>query len=131
VTGRSTVTVADLSTQGQWQRFDAPPDLEPGYRAVTGLTGDAPPRGLASVVGRLAYTRGRDMPPGGVLRELSLRTLGPPPADGSYDVRVAANVLGERAGRKRVRVVVSLRRAADGGDVADAGYLLDWPAGAP
>lgn len=130
MTGRSILTVADLSTQGQWQRFYAPPDLEPEYRAVTGLTGNAPPHGLASVVGRLAYTRGRDMPPGGVLRELTLRTVGLPPGDGAYDVRVGADLLGERAGRKRVKVVVSLRRAGDGGNVADAGYLLDWPADA-
>lgn len=119
--------IEDLDSGGRWLPFQAPIGLEPAYRRATGWQGAEPPRGLAAVVGRLAYSAGRPMPPGGVLVEMSLLHRGPVPANGSYQVRVDHEVLGERAGRRRVRVVTSLRRA-DGAPVADAAFLLDWPA---
>ena len=68
--------IEDLDTAGQWLHFDVGPHLERSYRQATGWSG-AEALGLAAVVGRLAYTRGRTMPPGGVLREIALTTLGP------------------------------------------------------
>jgi hypothetical protein len=121
-----TLRLEDLDTFGDWVAFESPAGLERAYRDATGWEGPEAPRGLASVVGRLAYTAGRSMPPGGVLVEMTLRDLGALPEDGRYDVRLSHEVLGERAGRRRVRVAVNLRRA-DGAPVADAGYLLDWP----
>jgi len=70
--------IEDLDTAGQWLHFDVGPHLERSYRQATGWSG-AEALGLAAVVGRLAYTRGRTMPPGGVLREIALTTLGPAP----------------------------------------------------
>lgn len=119
--------VEDLDTAGRWLPCETPPGLEVAYREATGWQGQDPPRGLAAVVGRLAYTAGRPMPPGGVLVEMSLANQGPLPQDGRYEVRVAHEVLGERDGRRRVRVTTSLRRP-DGQPVAEAGFLLDWPA---
>lgn len=117
----------DVDSGGQWRPFTAPPALERDYRAVTGWSRAEVPRGLAAAVGRLAYTAGRPMPPGGVLLEMSLRSHGPLPEDGRYEVRTASELVGERDGRRRVRVTASLRRP-DGAPVADAGFLLDWPA---
>lgn len=119
--------VEDIDTAGQWVPFEAPAGLERTYREATGWSAERPPRGLAAVVGRLAYTAGRQMPPGGVLVEMSLRNRGDLPADGRYEVRLSHEVLGERAGRRRVRITAALRRV-DGTAVADAGFLLDWPA---
>lgn len=120
--------IEDLDSGG-WQPFTAPDDLEPAYRACTGWAGAETPRGLAAVVGRLAYTAGRPMPPGGVLLEMTQRDRGRLPDDGRYVVRVSSEVLGERAGRRRVRITTEL--ALPGGDpVADVTFLLDWPAAA-
>lgn len=116
----------DLDSGG-WRPFTAPPELEVDYRAVTGWSGAEIPQGLAAVVGRLAYTAGRPMPPGGVLVEMSLHSQGPLPRDGRYEVRTGHDVIGERKGRRRVRVTASLRRP-DGMPVAETGFLLDWPA---
>jgi hypothetical protein len=121
-----TLRLEDLDTADGWVTFHAPEDLERAYREATGWTGSQAPRGLASVIGRLAYTAGRPMPPGGILVEMRLLTRGGLPVDGIYEVRIGHQVLGERAGRRRVWVVVELRRT-DGAPVADAGYLLDWP----
>jgi hypothetical protein len=122
--------LADLDTDGRWGEVAAGPDLEQRYRAVTGWRGATAPVGLASVIGRLAYTRGRPMPPGGVLREIGQRTVGTPPADGRWQARVAHTVLGERSGRRRVAVTTDLRCTATGRDVATVRFVLDWPAGA-
>lgn len=121
--------VDDLDTGGRWLPYQVPDRLEAAYRAATGWAGPTPPRGMVAVVARLAYTAGRPMPPGGVLVEMSLRNLGPVPSDGRYGVRLDHEVLGERQGRRRVRVNTSLRTPA-GADVAEAGFLLDWPAAA-
>jgi hypothetical protein len=126
----ATLRVADLDTRGEWIGVDVGADLVQAYRAVTGWYGQAPPAGLASVVGRLAYTNGQVMPSGGVLREISQMTYGPVPADGRWQARVSCAVLGERSGRRRVAVVTDLRDAA-GESVASVRFLLDWPAGAP
>lgn len=115
----------DLDSGGWWA-FTAPARLEPDYRAVTGWSGDEVPQGLAAVIGRLAYTAGRPMPPGGVLVEMSLHPQGPLPRDGRYEVRTSYDVLGERKGRTRVLVTASLRRP-DGTPVAKTGFVLDWP----
>lgn len=112
---------------GGWRAFTAPPELERDYRAVTGWSRAEVPQGIAAVVGRLAYTAGRPMPPGGVLVEMSLHHQGTLPRDGRYEIRTVYDVLGERKGRRRVRVTASLRRV-DGNPVAEAGFLLDWPA---
>jgi hypothetical protein len=122
--------VADLDTRGEWIGVDVGSDLARAYRAVTGWSGEDVPAGLASVVGRLAYTSGRVMPPGGVLREISQVTYGPVPADGRWQARVSSAVLGERSGRRRVAVVTDLRDTG-GANVASVRFLLDWPAGAP
>ena len=122
--------IADLDTRGEWVGIDVSPDLERAYRQVTGWSGEAPPAGLASVVSRLAYTGGRVMPPGGVLREISQVTYGDVPADGRWQARVSSAVLGEGSGRRRVAVVTDLRDAG-GADVASVRFLLDWPTGAP
>jgi hypothetical protein len=121
--------VADLDTHGEWIDVDVGADLALAYRAVTGWSGEQPPSGLASVVGRLAYTNGRVMPPGGVLREISQTTYRPVPADNRWQARVSSTVLGERSGCRRVAVVTDL---CDGGgsSVASVRFLLDWPAGA-
>lgn len=124
----ATLRIADLDTGGAWLDLDVGTELERAYRDVTGWHGDAVPPGLASVVARLAYTRGRVMPPGGVLRELSQTTRGTPPRDGRWQARVSSTVLGRRPGRRRVQVVTDLRRA-DGADVASVRFLLDWPEG--
>lgn len=121
--------VADLDTHGEWVPLDVGPALLPAYCAVTGWSGDETPAGLASVVGRLAYTRGRPMPPGGVLREISQTTRGKVPADGRWQARIESTVVGERAGRRRVAIVTDLRDA-DATPVASVQFLLDWPAGA-
>lgn len=121
-----TLRLEDLDTAGGWVTFRAPERLERAYRAATGWTGSEAPRGLASVVGRLAYTAGRPMPPGGILVEMRLQSRGEPPADGTYEARIGHRVLGERDGRRRVWVAVELRRP-DGARVADVAYLLDWP----
>jgi hypothetical protein len=121
--------VADLGTGGNWIDIDVNANLEEAYRAVTGWLGPEIPIGLASVVGRLAYTRGRIMPPGGVLREISQTTYSPLPADGPWQARVCSAVLGERTGRRLVEITTDLRR--DGAPVASVRFLLDWPVGAP
>lgn len=121
----ATLRIEHLDTEG-WRPYQAPRDLEAAYRASTGWTGADRPRGLAAVVARLAYTAGRSMPPGGVLVEMTQRDLGPLPADGEYAVQVSSEILGERAGRRRVRVATSLR-GAGGVPVADVDFLLDWP----
>lgn len=138
--------IADLDTHGSWVDVAVPDTVERDYRAVTGFSGRQPPAGLASVVARLAYTRGRPMPPGGVLREISQRSAGPPPADGRWQARISSALLGERSGRRRVAVIVALRGAPGGAPsraasaatgpadahalVASVRFLLDWPAGA-
>jgi hypothetical protein len=118
--------IEDLDTGG-WRSFQAPADLEAAYRASTGWRRAERPRGLAAVVARLAYTAGRPMPPGGVLVEMTQRDLGQLPADGRYVVQVTSALLGERAGRRRVRVTTALR-TPEGAAVADVTFLLDWPA---
>jgi hypothetical protein len=121
--------VADLDSHGEWLPVAVGPELEQAYREVTGWRQVEPPCGLAAVVARRAYTRGRPMPPGGVLRETSQTNLGPPPAHGRYQVRVSADIAGERSGRRRVNVGADVR-TADGEPVARVGFVLDWPAGA-
>ncbi|MEV0069176.1 MULTISPECIES: hypothetical protein [unclassified Amycolatopsis] len=121
--------VGDLDTHGEWLGLDVGAELLPAYCAVTGWSGDDPPAGLASVVGRLAYTRGRDMPPGGVLREISQTTQGAVPADGRWQARISSTVLGERSGRRRLAIVTDLRSAI-GEPVASVRFVVDWPAGA-
>ncbi|KQX62815.1 hypothetical protein [Angustibacter sp. Root456] len=123
------LTVADLDSHGEWLVVDAGPSLERAYREVTGWAGEQAPAGLASVVARRAYTRGLAMPPGGVLREIRQTLLGPPPSDGRYRVQVAAAVVGERSGRRRVEVDAEVASAV-GDPVAQVGFSLDWPAGA-
>ncbi|MDZ5446361.1 hypothetical protein U2F26_27110 [Micromonospora sp. 4G57] len=120
--------VDDVSTGGEWVTLAVPPDLDQAYRAVTGWGAPEPPVGLGTVVARLAWTRGRPMPPGGVLVEMTLRRLDIPPADNHWLARVDTDVVGVRDGRRRVRVTTQLRAAADGRDVADVDFLLDWPA---
>ena len=122
--------IEDLDTAGQWLHFDVGPHLERSYRQVTGWSGAERPWGLAAAVGRLAYTRGRTMPPGGVLREITLTTLGPAPANGRYLIRVDSDVRGEQARRRRVHVVTGLRQR-DGAGVAEVGFVLDWPVVTP
>lgn len=121
--------VADLDTAGRWIDVPAEPGLERRYRAVTGYTGAAPPAGLASVVARLAYTGGRVMPPGGVLREIAQITCADLPGAGAWQARVASTVDEGRSGRRRVTVTTEVRRG--GVDVAAVRFVLDWPAGAP
>jgi len=123
------LTVADLDSRGEWLVVDVGPALERAYREVTGWTGEEAPDGLASVVARRAYTRGLAMPPGGVLREIRQSRLGPPPSDGRYRVKVAAAVVGERSGRRRVEVDTDVATAG-GQPVAQVEFTLDWPAGA-
>lgn len=119
---------ADLDTNGGWTEVEVDANLERDYRSVTSFSGADVPFGLASVVGRLAYTKGRVMPPGGVLREISQTNHGPIPADGAWRARVSSTVVGERAGRRRIAVLTELRRGD--ANVASVRFLLDWPVGA-
>lgn len=121
--------VADLATGGRWIDVATRPDLEQRYREVTGYSGAAPPAGLASVVARLAYTGGRVMPPGGVLRKITQSSRGPLPVTGAWQARIASTVDEVRPGRRRVTVTTEIRRG--GAEVAAVRFVLDWPVGAP
>jgi hypothetical protein len=122
------LTIEDLGTGGRWRDVRLPEWLEREYRNVTGWSEPATPIGLAPVVARLAYTDGRSMPPGGVLRQISLTPLGNPPSDGPWEARIRAGVLGVRADRRRVAIDCDLRSAD--GDIAAVRFELDWPVGA-
>jgi hypothetical protein len=113
--------IEDLDTAGQWLHSDVGPHLERSYRQATGWSG-AEALGLAAVVGRLAYTRGRTMPPGGDPRACT--------SNGCYLIRVDSDVRGEQARRRRVHVVTGLRQR-DGAAVAEVGFVLDWPVVTP
>lgn len=118
--------IADLSTANQWIVFDIDSDLEVRYRGVTGWDGDYSAAGMSIVAARRAFTRGRRLPPGGVLLGIELDSLDTLPADGHCEFRVETDVTQHRSGFLFVQIVTTLR-VPNGKEFAEVVYLIRWP----
>ena len=118
--------IEDLSTGGQWELLEAGPDLDADYRDVTGWDHPDPSAGLCLVAARLAFTRGRPMPPGGVLLGIDIDPYRSPPQDGRFEYRVDSEVTPHRSGLPMVRIVTTLR-LPEGAHVAEVAYAIRWP----
>jgi hypothetical protein len=120
------LALSDLATAGAWEQLHLEEEANLGYRRLTGWDGPEMPAGLGIVAARRAFTRGRRLPPGGVLLGIELDSRSAPPEDGEYEFQVDAGVRKDSAGHTLVRVCTRLRRPG-GGDIADVTFLLRWP----
>lgn len=118
--------IADLSTANQWIGFDIDSDLDMRYRGVTGWDGDDSAAGMSIVAARRAFTRGRPLPPGGVLLGIELDSHDTLPADGHCEFRVETDVTRHRSGFPFVQIVTTLR-VPDGKEFAEVVYVIRWP----
>ena len=118
--------IEDLSTGGRWELLEAGFDLDTNYRDVTGWDDPDPSAGLCLVAARLAFTRGRPLPPGGVLLEIAIDSYRSPPQDGRFEYRVGSEVTPHRSGLPIVRIVTTLRLPG-GAHVAEVSYVIRWP----
>lgn len=118
--------LSDLATNGAWEQLHVDEQTHLGYRRLTGWDGSDMPAGLGIVAARRAFTRGRPLPPGGVLLGIELDSRSAPPEDGEYEFQVDTGVRKDSSGRTLVRVCTRLRRAG-GDDVADVTFVLRWP----
>ena len=125
--GPPPLRIDELSTEDRWLTLDVDAGLEGRYRDVSGWGGEAPASGLSIVLARLAFTRGRPLPPGGVLLEIELDSHATAPSSGRCDFRVGAQVTHHRSGHRFVRILTSLR-FPDGKCFAEVVYLIRWPA---
>ena len=118
--------IDELTTHDRWLKLVPDPDIENRYRDVTGWGGSAVPTGMSIILARLAFTRGRALPPGGVLLGIELDAHACPPADGRCEFRVTTDVTLRRSGHRFVKIVTSLRRPAKS-EFAEVAYLIRWP----
>jgi hypothetical protein len=124
--GADVLGLADLPTDGRWEPLHLGEDRHSAYRDLTGWDGAAMPAGVGILVARLAFTRGRPLPAGGVLLGIDLISQSAPPADGDYEFSVDTQTDRDRSGRTLVRVRTLLRRPG-GRDVAEVTFVLRWP----
>ncbi len=94
----TTLTLDDLDTNGTWRDVDVSERLLADYRTCTGWAGDDSLIGVLPVIGRLAHTDAKVLPPGGVLVVIGLRVrhdLRP----GLHRTRMDVQRVGERNDR--------------------------------
>jgi hypothetical protein len=118
--------LSDLPRDGRWEPLHLGEQDHAGYRELTGWDGAAMPAGLGMLAARLAFTRGRPLPPGGVLLGIDLDSRSAPPTDGNYEFSVDTETGEDSSGRTLVRVRTRLRRPRDR-DVAEVTFVLRWP----
>ena len=122
------LNLSDLGTGGEYTPLLLDPGLEAAYRRATGWSATTSPVGLAAVIGRHAYIKGKTMPPGGVLRSLRVTSLREADHTGDYLAKVDAAVVLASGSRRQVRISTFLA-TRQGGDFARADYFLNWPKG--
>ena len=120
------LALSELTAQHDWEPLRLPAHVHDDYRELTGWDRPELPAGLGVVVARRAFTRGRPLPPGGVLLGIEFDNHGVPPADGAYEFKVSTDVSRDSAGRTLARVSTRLRRPR-GERVADVTFVLRWP----
>lgn len=121
-----TLQLDELTTDGGWLPFE--PDTA-AYRQATGWDGAGAPPGLAVALARLAFTRGRPLPPGGVLLGIDVDVTDPLPEQGPWSFRVDATQRRTASGHLVVRIATRVDRFPRDPSVRDARvtFILRWP----
>ena len=118
--------ISEIATNSEWKTLDVGRHLEACYRSTTEWEGTGSSAGLSIIVARHAFTRGRRLPPGGVLLGIDLRSVSPPPSDGRYEFLIDTEVAPHRSGKSLVRVLTQLRNTK-GKLVARVMFAILWP----
>ncbi len=121
-----TLQLDELTTDSAWLPFE--PDVA-GYREATGWDGDDAPPGLAVALARLAFTRGRPLPPGGVLLGIDVDVADPLPEHGPWSFRVDTSRRRTSSGQVVVRISTRVDRFPRDPSSRDARvtFVLRWP----
>lgn len=122
----ATLSRAEISTQGAWLTAPETASLLADYRALTG-TGLAEPAGAAVVVARRAFTRGKQLPTGGVLLGMDV-VLGSWEGAGGAQFRCGTAERVDSRGRVIVTVNVELRAPRRTSAPTRISFSLRWPA---
>lgn len=120
------LTLAEVGTGGAWASAQIDPGLIPTYETLLGTSRGDVPAGVVVVWARRAFSRGRPLPPGGVLLGIDVELgdgalpLGP---DGFM---VQVDVRRRDRGRPVVTIRVALRTNAHE-PFARVSFVLLWP----
>lgn len=115
----------ELSTQGAWIAVPVGSQEIERYRQLTSARAELP-AGLAVAIARRAFSRGRPLPPGGVMLGVDA-ALGEWDAGRGAEFRCGTRERADSAGRAIVTIDVELRSAAAGARPTTVSFAIRWP----
>lgn len=109
---------APVELDGSWARDS--------YRSLLGGQPDMMPPGLVVPIARRAFSRGRALPPGGVLLGIDVAPVASLGSPLGLEYRATTSQRHDRHGRLLLTVAVELR-AAGQDSVSTVCFMLRWP----
>ena len=120
------LTLGEIDTAGTWRQAPPVTGLARTYRDLTGATEETDAGGLAVVWGRRMFSRGRPLPPGGVLLGIEVELVADVPRNGPEEFWVDVAVR-RRAGSRPVVTIMTRLRRAQAEPFAEVAFVMLWP----